>query len=55
MYILRSLKNGKYYIGSTKDMAQRLIRHNAGKTKGNRNNRPFEIAYHEVLVLSKMQ
>ena len=47
VYILRSLKNGKFYTGCTKDLEKRIERHNAGETKGNRPNKPFEIVYSE--------
>lgn len=47
LYILRSLRNGKFYIGCTKDIQGRLIEHNSGETKGNRYNRPFELVYKE--------
>jgi putative endonuclease len=33
VYILQSLKNGRYYIGSTNDIERRLVEHNSGKTR----------------------
>ena len=47
VYILRSLKNGKYYIGYTSDLNKRIREHNEGKTKGNRFLKPFELIYKE--------
>jgi putative endonuclease len=47
VYILKSLKNGRYYTGSTKDIPRRLSEHNAGKTKGNKYFSPFELIYKE--------
>ena len=47
IYILRSMKNNRYYIGCTKDMERRLNEHNSGETKGNRYYRPFELVYKE--------
>jgi putative endonuclease len=47
-YVLRSLKNGRFYVGHTEDLTRRLQQHNAGE--GGRftsQNRPFEIVYFE--------
>jgi len=44
VYILRSLKNGSYYIGSTVDISRRIFYHNNGWVKATKNNRPFELA-----------
>ena len=46
-YIIRSLSNGKYYIGYTSDLKQRLFEHNQNKTKSLRNRGPFEFVYFE--------
>lgn len=48
VYILRSLKNSRYYTGFTKDVGKRLIEHNSGLTKGNRYLAPFELIYTET-------
>ena len=47
VYILKSLKNGKYYTGCSNDLKKRLYLHNQGKTKGNKSFRPFELVYQE--------
>jgi len=47
VYILKSLKNGRYYTGHTKDLEKRLIQHNSGETKGNKYWGPFELVYKE--------
>ncbi|MCX5750217.1 MAG: GIY-YIG nuclease family protein [Candidatus Saganbacteria bacterium] len=47
VYILESLRNGKYYIGSTKDVEKRLREHNQGKTKSTKGLMPLEIVYTE--------
>ena len=47
VYILQSLKNRRFYIGSTDSLERRLIEHNRGKTKSTRFLRPFELKYKE--------
>jgi len=46
-YILRSLKDGGYYIGSSENLEKRLGDHNRGSVKASRNRRPLEIVYTE--------
>jgi putative endonuclease len=45
VYILKSLKNQSYYIGSTGDLDRRLIEHNFGKTKSLVNLLPMELVF----------
>ncbi|MEX1138966.1 MAG: GIY-YIG nuclease family protein [Bacteroidota bacterium] len=47
IYILRSLLNGKFYVGYTDDIQRRLVEHNAGMSKYTRSGRPWELAYTE--------
>ncbi|MFH1427363.1 MAG: GIY-YIG nuclease family protein [Patescibacteria group bacterium] len=48
IYVLRSLKNRKRYIGYTsKDAFARLREHNRGCNKWTRENGPFRIIYTE--------
>jgi|WetSurSiteA1Bulk_404760.scaffolds.fasta_scaffold75363_1 putative endonuclease len=44
-YILKSLKNGKLYIGQTRDLEKRLIRHNIRQNKSTKDKRPWELIY----------
>ena len=46
-YIIQSIKTGKYYVGSGKDLRARLKRHNGGYTKSLRNKGPFKLRYVE--------
>jgi putative endonuclease len=41
IYILRSEKDGKYYIGETSDVDARLIFHNSGRQRSTRHRIPF--------------
>ena len=46
-YILKSLKDNKYYYGSTEDLQRRIKYHNSGKVRSTKNRRPFVIHYFE--------
>lgn len=48
VYILKSLKDGNLYIGSTNDLKRRLSEHNAGLSRSTKARRPFEIKYYEA-------
>ena len=46
VYVLRSLKNGKRYVGMTsQDLVEKLKEHNYGATQWTKRNKPFELAY----------
>ncbi len=47
VYILQSLKDGRYYIGSTDDMARRLREHNSGQQAATRYRTPLRVVYIE--------
>ena len=47
VYILRSLKDGSYYIGCTSNLKNRINTHNKGKTQSLKHKRPLEIIYKE--------
>ncbi len=49
VYILRSEKNGRYYVGSTDDLERRLAQHNTGHTPSTRPYQPWTVAYHEPM------
>ncbi|MBI5139775.1 GIY-YIG nuclease family protein [Candidatus Nomurabacteria bacterium] len=46
-YILNSEKNGRYYIGHTRDLNDRLSRHNAGRMKSTKSSLPWKLVYKE--------
>jgi len=50
LYILKSKINGKYYIGSTRDLGARIKEHNAGKIKSTRAFIPYELIYKEMFL-----
>jgi putative endonuclease len=47
VYILRSLKNGRFYTGSTDNVRRRIKEHNDGRSKATRYIRPFEVIHIE--------
>ncbi|MBI2327645.1 GIY-YIG nuclease family protein [Candidatus Curtissbacteria bacterium] len=51
VYILKSKKNGKSYVGSTGKLPERrLIEHNLGSNIWTRRNGPFELKYYESFL-----
>jgi putative endonuclease len=49
VYVLRSLKNRKQYIGLTsKHPESRLRQHHSGSSQWSRQNGPFELIYQEA-------
>ncbi len=43
VYILRSKKTGKYYVGYTRNISDRLKYHNSGKTRSLVKHVPLEV------------
>lgn len=41
VYILKSLKDNKYYIGITKNLENRLVKHNRGEVFSTKARKPF--------------
>jgi len=48
VYILKSLRDKKLYIGSTSDLKRRFTEHQAGKVKSTQNRLPLEILFYEA-------
>lgn len=47
VYILDSARNGRYYIGFTRDIEARLALHSRGKVTSTKPFRPLKIVYAE--------
>ncbi|HEY9585788.1 MAG TPA: GIY-YIG nuclease family protein [Candidatus Paceibacterota bacterium] len=47
-YLLQSMKNGKFYVGYTPDLKQRLREHNLGLTFSTKPHRPWKVIYYEA-------
>ena len=46
-YILKSLKDGTFYKGVTKNLTKRLSDHNSGRVRSTKSHRPWVIHYYE--------
>lgn len=48
VYVLKSLRNGKRYVGfTTKSIQKRMQQHESGSTRWTKYNGPFEMIYSE--------
>jgi putative endonuclease len=48
VYIIKSEKSGKYYIGVTSNLIQRLRHHNSGANKSTKNRGPWILVFQEI-------
>ena len=47
VYVLLSLRDGKFYIGHTNRLDDRIKRHNEGRVPATRHRRPLTLVYSE--------
>ena len=45
IYLLKSLKDGSFYAGITKDIKSRLVKHNRGGVKYTKGHKPYKIVW----------
>ena len=50
VYVLRSKKDKKLYIGCTQNIEHRLDAHNKGGVASTKHRRPFELIYSEQFI-----
>lgn len=48
VYIIKSVRSGKLYIGFTNDLRRRLKEHNANKNISTKSRGPYELIYYEA-------
>lgn len=48
VYVLKSVKDGDLYIGSTNDLKRRFTEHNNGEVRSTKSRRPFTLVYYEA-------
>jgi len=54
VYVIKSLKNERLYVGSTNDIKRRLKEHNDGVGgKYTKDNRPFKLVFYEAFLNKK--
>jgi len=53
VYVLKSLKDQKHYIGQTNDLKRRFEEHNNGLSTSTKHRRPFKLVYYEAYVVRK--
>jgi putative endonuclease len=53
VYVLKSEKDHKLYIGRTNNIKRRFIEHNNGENASTKNRRPLKLIYCEVYKSSK--
>ena len=53
VYILKSKKDGKCYIGSTNDLKRRFVEHNKGKIFSTKYRKPLVLVYYEAFLSEK--
>ena len=49
-YVLQSEKDGKKYIGFTKNLKSRFEQHQKGKVESTKDRRPFKLIYYEACL-----
>ncbi len=47
LYILRSETTGRFYVGQTRDLQERLVYHNANYSRELKNRGPWKLVYSE--------
>ena len=50
LYVLKSNKDGKFYIGSTGNIERRIQEHLLGLVKSTKNRRPLKLIYKEIFT-----
>jgi putative endonuclease len=53
VYVLRSQKDGKFYVGYTINIQKRVKEHNSGKVRSTKERRPMKIIYGEGCINQK--
>jgi putative endonuclease len=46
-YIIQSQTSGRFYVGHTEDLDNRVHEHNSGESKSTRNKGPWKLVYSE--------
>ncbi len=49
-YVLKSLKDNRWYTGLTCNLKRRIKKHNNGEIQSTKNRKPFRIIYYEACL-----
>lgn len=49
-YVLKSEKDGGFYVGFTKNLKQRFEQHQKGFVESTKNRRPLQLIYYEACI-----
>jgi len=47
LYIIQSDRDASFYIGTTHNLDERIMRHNQGRSKYTKSKRPWDLVYFE--------
>lgn len=50
VYVLRSQKDSRFYIGYTNNLKRRLSQHARGEVTSTKNRRPFKLIHYEYFI-----
>ncbi len=50
VYILKSVKDNEWYVGSTNNLRRRIEEHNRGKSNATKSRAPFKLIYYEAYL-----
>jgi len=50
VYVLASQKDGKFYVGYTKNVQKRVEEHNSGQVRSTKGRRPMKLIYWEGCI-----
>jgi putative endonuclease len=50
IYILKSLKDKKFYTGYSSNLRKRIKEHNSGGVESTKNRRPLQLIYYEAYL-----
>jgi len=53
VYLLLSKKTDKWYIGSTRDLRKRILKHNSGRNRSTKHGVPWKLIYCEISLNKK--
>ena len=50
VYVLKSIKDGKLYVGKTNDLKSRFHLHQAGRVNATKNRLPLQLIFYEAFI-----